>query len=245
MTTVAVTGAGGYTAGPLLARLEADASVTRILAVDVVEPQMPPGKLEFRAADIRDSLLAVALDGADVVVHLAMTPGPSPAEDTMFAVNVHGTRNLLEAVSKSGARRLVHVSSGAVYGAHAENPVPLTEDAPLRANADFSWAYHHLLAEELVAEFAAGHPDTTVVVLRPVTTLGPGIGNFVAHHFEQPVLPLVRGLGPPVQLLHVDDLAAAIHLAVTGDLRGPYNVAPDGWLSVRELARLAGKPTVE
>ena len=244
MTTVAVTGAGGDVARALVARLAADPGVERIIAVDLVEPQMPPAKLEFRAADLRDPLLGVALDGADVVVHLGITPGPERAEDRMFAINVHGTRNVLAAVGAVGAGRLVHLSSGTVYGAHPDNPVPLDEGAPLRANPDFSWAYHHLLAEELVAGFDADSPATTVVVLRPATVLGEGVSGFVARHFEQPVLPLLRGLAPPVQLLDTEDLATALHLAVSGDLAGPYNVAPDGWLTVRELARLLGKPVL-
>nr|MBA2530428.1 NAD-dependent epimerase/dehydratase family protein [Euzebyales bacterium] len=245
MTTVAVTGAGGFIAGAVLERLDADRAVDRIIGIDGVEPQMPVAKLDFRRADIRDPLLPVALDGADAVVHLGLTPGPMRAEDTMFAVNVSGTRNLLAAADKVGVGRLVHVSTAAVYGAHPDNVVPLTEDAPLRANPDFSWAYHHLLAEELVAAWAGDHPGVAVTVLRPVTVLGPGLRNFVARHLEQPRLPLVRGSEPPVQLLGVDDLAAAVALAVTGELSGAYNVAPDGWLPLRELARLLGKRPLE
>ena len=242
--TVAVTGAAGFVAAAVLERLDNDRSVTRILGIDCDEPQMPVAKLDLRTADVRDPVLANALEGADVLVHLALTPGPQAAEDTMFAVNVHGTRNVLEAAAKAGIKRFVHVSSATVYGAHAGNHVPLAEDAPLRANTDFSWASQHLLAEELVATWAKDHPDVTVTVFRPTTTLGPGADTFVARHLEQPVLPIVRANEPPVQLLHVDDLATAIHLAVKQPLAGVFNVGAEGWLTARELAKLMGKRTV-
>ena len=242
--TVAVAGAANFVAAAVLERLDNDRRVARLIGLDCDEPQMPVAKLDFRPADVRDPLLAVALEGADVIVHAAVAPGPMDAEDTMFAINVSGTRNLLDAAAKAGVSRFVHVSSAAVYGAHDANPIPLDETAPLRANPDFSWAYHHLLAEELVSQWALDHPDVTVTVLRPVTTLGPGADTFVARHLEQPLLPIVRENEPPVQLLHVDDLATAVQLAVTADLPGVFNVAPDGWLSARELAHLLGKRAV-
>ena len=242
--TVAVTGAAGFVGAAVLERLDNHGGVARLVGIDCDEPQMPVAKLDFRTADVRDPLLAVSLEGADVVVHLALTPGPEAAEDTMFAINVHGTRNLLEAAAAAGVRRFVHLSSGTVYGAHEGNTVPLTEDAPLRANPDFSWAYHHLLAEELVRAWAQQHPEVVVTILRPVTTLGPGADTFAARHLEQPWLPVVRSNEPPLQLLHVDDLATAVELAVVKDLPGVFNVAPEGWLSARELGHLLGKRTV-
>ncbi|MPZ73533.1 MAG: NAD-dependent epimerase/dehydratase family protein [Nitriliruptorales bacterium] len=242
--TVAVAGAANFVAAAVLERLDADRSITRLIGLDCDEPPMPVAKLDFRTVDVRDPLLSVALDEADVVVHVALTLGPLESEDTMFAINVHGTRNLLEAASKAGVKRFVHISTAAVYGAHDVNLVPLTEDEPLRANPDFSWAYHHQLAEELVQAWAENHPDAVVTIFRPVTTLGPGADNFVARHFEQPVLPVVRDNLPPVQFLHVDDLAAAVHIAVTRDMAGVFNVAPDGWVTTQELAHLLGKRTV-
>jgi nucleoside-diphosphate-sugar epimerase len=242
--TVVVAGAANFVAAAVLHRLDADEQVGRLIALDCDEPAMPVAKMDFRTVDVRDPMLAVSMEQADVAVHVALTPGPMESEDTMFAINVHGTRNLLEAAAKAGVRRLVHVSSAAVYGAHAGNRVPLTEDAPVRANPDFSWAYQHQLAEELVQAWADNHPEVVVTILRPVTILGPGANNFIARHFEQPVMPVVRGNEPPVQFLHVDDLAAAVNLAVTKDMPGVFNVSPDGWVTARELAHLLGKRTV-
>jgi UDP-glucose 4-epimerase len=241
MTTVAVIGAAGAVGQALLERLDADPAVSRIIGVDLDEPAMPVAKLEFRTADVRDRLLALSLEGADVVVHLGLADDPTADEDTQFANNVHGTRNVLEAVAKVGAGRLVHLSGASVYGAHADNPLPLPDGAPLRANPDYPPAYHKLLAEELVEEFAEEHPSTRVVVLRPATVIGPGVDHLLARHLESPRLLLVAEHEPPLQFVHVDDLASALQLAVTGDLSGAYNVAADGWLACDELATVLGR----
>lgn len=100
--TVAVVGAANFVAAAVLERLDADRQVEQLISLDCDEPQMPVAKLDFRPADVRDPLLGVALEGADVVVHVALTSGPLPAEDTMFAINVNGTRNLLDAAAHAG-----------------------------------------------------------------------------------------------------------------------------------------------
>lgn len=241
MSTVAVIGAASPVGQALLERLDADPGVDVILGIDVAEPQMPVAKLEVRLADVRDPVLSVALEGADVVVHAGIDEHPDTDDDTRFARNVHGTRNVLEAVAKVGAVRYVQLSSAGVYGAHPDNPVPLTESARLRANPDCAIAYHHLLAEELVGEFAAAHAAVRVVVLRPATVLGPGVDHVVARHLQGPRLLTIAGQEPPLQFVHVDDVAAALHLAATGDLEGAYNVAAEGWLASDEVSRVLGR----
>lgn len=242
---MAVLGASGPLGRALMAHLDVDVGVDRILGLDAAEPEMPVSKLEFRRAEVRDRLLPHALAGADTVVHLAATPSPLRDQDVMFAVNVHGTRNVLKAVEHVGVRKVVHLSHGAVYGAHADNDVPLDESVPLRATPDFSLPWQRLLAEELVADWAQVHPDVTVTVLRPAAILGPGLDDFVARFLEAPRLPFVRGHRPPLQVVHLEDVASAAALAVAQDLPGPYNVAADGWLSVAELSHLLGRRVLE
>lgn len=238
MTTVAVAGLRRPAAAALLADLDASPSVRRLVGIGGDAPDMPPGSLDLVDADPRDPLPESALSGVDVLVTLLEPPGPERGDEAA-ARDLSAIANLLAAASTAGVRRLVHLSSGAVYGARPDNPVPLTEQAPLRAPADFPWAYHHLLAEELVDAWAREHPEAEVVVLRPATV--PFGGGAVARHLLGPVLPVVRGTSPPVQLVAADDLASALLLAVTGPLRGAYNVAADGWLTTEELASLLGR----
>jgi UDP-glucose 4-epimerase len=240
MTTVAVTAASGPVGRALMAALDADPAVSRIIGLDVVTPPMPVGKLDYRPADLRDPVLPVALEGSDVLVHLGLTDEVSREVDTLFARNVHGTRNLLAAAGKVGVGALVHLSGAAAYGAHPDNPVPLTEQSPLRANPDDVSAYHRLLAEELVEEWAEAHPAARVAVLRAATVMGPGVDSPTRRLLLGPRLLQIAGHEPPLQFVHVEDLAAALALAVTGNLAGPYNVAADGWLSVAEACAVLG-----
>lgn len=254
MTTVAVTGASSALGQAVLAHLDADDGVDRLLGLDVTSPQMPAAKLDFRTADLRDPVLDQALSGADVVVQcpatssLLNTPGrawvTAPDEESVFAQTVGGTRNLLEAAARVGVDKLVHVSSTAVYGAHPDNPLPLGEEAPLRANPDFPFAYHRLLAEELVTTWAGEHPDVTVSVLRVAPMLDSAVDDVAAHAFEALRLPRIGECAPPHQFAHREDVAGAVGVAVRTELAGACNVAADGWLSSGEVSAILGRKPV-
>jgi nucleoside-diphosphate-sugar epimerase len=244
MATIAVIGSSTLIGRAVLACLQDDPSVDTILAVDLTEPDVPVGKLRFHAADVRERLLHLALEDADVVVHCGLEPEPERDEDNALARTVEGTRNLLAAIAKAQVGKVIVVSSAVVYGAHPGNRIPLDEGAVLRANPDFAGAYHLLLAERLVEEWADGHPAATVTVLRPAVMVGPGMDGFIRRHLESPRLPLIGGQSAPLQFIHVDDVAAAVRLAVSTDLPAVFNVAAEGWLSVTEVVALLGRRSV-
>ena len=79
-----------------------------------------------------------------------------------------------------GVRTVVRVSSATVYGAWADNPVPLTEDAPLRPN-DFSPAVQGAEVERLLSEWRAARPDVVVTTLRSAMVVGPGAERLPAR----------------------------------------------------------------
>ena len=146
---VAITGVSGYLGRRLLALLDADPDVERVVGIDIAEPHAGSPKLDFHQVDVRDARLVKVLPGVDVLVHLAFQVDPIRDEERTRAVNVDGTRNVLEAAGATGIRKLVHASSAAVYGAHPDNDFPLTESSPLRANPEFSLAWHKLEAERI------------------------------------------------------------------------------------------------
>ena len=92
----------------------------------------------------------------------------------MARVNVEGTRRVLDAAAAVGITKVVRVSSATVYGAWANNPVPLTEDAALRPNPGFSPAVQAAEVERLLAEWRGDHPGVVVTTLRTAPVLGPG-----------------------------------------------------------------------
>jgi nucleoside-diphosphate-sugar epimerase len=242
---VAVTGVAGYLGARLLALLDDDPSIARVVGVDVAEPPLGSTKLEFHQADVRDATLAKIFAGADVVVHLAFQVDPIRDERTMREVNVEGTRNVVEAAAAAGARKLVYTSSATVYGAHADNDFPLTETSALRANADFAYAWHKLETERMIEAFSESNPDVLVTVLRPAIAFGPGVQNFISRMLEAPRFTTVKGYEPPLQFVHEADVASALRLAVRSDLPGAYNVAPDGWLTTEEVLSITRKKRLE
>lgn len=240
--SVAVTGASGLVGRHLLPVLAAHPDVERVLGLDVREPERRPRAVEFARVDIAGTELKPLLEGIDVVVHLAGVVDPVPDVALMARVNVEGTRHVLDAAASVGARRVVRISSATVYGAWANNPIPLTEDAALRPNPDFSPAVQGAEVERLLAEWRGSHPEVTVTTLRSAPVVGPGAERLPARILLGRPPLRVRGADAPVQVVHVDDLASALALAATRDLPGAYNVAADGWLDAAEARDLIGRP---
>ncbi len=137
-------------------------------------------------------------------------------------------------------QHVVLVSSAMVYGAWANNPVPLTEDAAMRPDVEFAYARQLGAVEQMVDEWRLAVPGRTVTVLRPVISMAADGTSGIAS-------ALAAGMGqrmgeddPPAQFLHLDDLATAVVLASEQRLDGVFNVAPDGWVAGERVRALAG-----
>ena len=114
----------------------------------------------------------------------------------------------------------------------------MTEDAPLRPNPGFGPAVQGAEVERLLYEWQLEHPDVIVTALRAAPILGAGASHLWARLLTSPTRPRVRGESAPVQVSHVDDVAAALALMVEQDHPGVFNVAADGWLSYEDAAAL-------
>ena len=97
----------------------------------------------------------------------------------------------------------------------------------------------------LIARSRAAYPGLAVTVLRPATLVGSGEPSLVSRHFEAPRLLVVRGSTPRWQFVHVDDLAAAVALAVSGQVTGDATLGCDGSLSQEQVEALSGRRRVE
>jgi nucleoside-diphosphate-sugar epimerase len=214
-------------------------------------------KTTYQQGDIldRDVVDALVAD-ADVVIHLAFIIMGSREESAR--INLQGTRNVFEAtVAAQRPRRLVYTSSVAAYGYHADNPVPLTEDVPPRGSPEHYYSEQKAACEAALAEITAGS-SLEVFILRPCIVAGPKARALAdAMPWNQlpapiravtgliPVLkPVVPDPGIPLQLVHHDDVAAAIALAATAPAPpGAYNLAGNGTITVSDVAKaLGGRP---
>jgi UDP-glucose 4-epimerase len=235
---IAVTGASGLVGQALLGVLSETPGVSRLVALDVREPPRRARGVEFHRADVARSELKALLEGCEVLVHLASVVDPIPDEALMARVNVDGTRRVLDAAAAVGVRKVVRVSSTAVYGAWPNNPVPLTEDAALRPNPGFSPGVQAAEVERQLVEWRNEHPGVVVTTLRTAPVLGRGAERLPSRLLLGRPPWRVRGARPPVQATHLDDLVAALALVVVDDHPGTFNVASDGWVDgvrAREL----------
>jgi UDP-glucose 4-epimerase len=246
MSRVLVTGAAGAVGQVLLGEL-ADAGI-HTLATDIRKPSGIPDHVEFEEMDVRggDPERVIARFKPEVIVHLASIVSPSRGMTRAFAhdVDVKGTRNVLDAAVRHGVRRLVVTSSGAAYGYHADNPVPLRESDPVRGNREFPYSDHKRLVEEMLAEARSSHPGLEQVVLRVGTVLGAGLENQITELFHRKRLIAVQGSDSPFVFIWTRDLARILKRAADQGPAGIYNVCGDGALSVHELAELLGKPVM-
>ena len=244
---VLVTGVSRYLGGRFARLLTETPGVRRVIGVDVVPPPHPLGDAEFVRADIRNPVIAkvIARAEVDTVVHLNViaTPTSAGGRVSMKEINVIGTMQLLAACQKApSVRRLVVKSTAAVYGSSPRDPALFTEDVGPKVMPRAGWAKDSVEVEGYVRGFSRRRPDVDVAVLRLANIIGPGVHTALSDYFELPVAPTVLGFDPRFQLVHEADGVEAIRLATTGSVTGFVNVAADGFLTLHQAARLAGRP---
>jgi dihydroflavonol-4-reductase len=244
---VLVTGATGFTGGHLAEHLVARGDAVRAL----VRPRsrarfdassLPSAGVVAMEGDLTDaSALKRATNGVDVVYHIAATYREAGQPDSAYrAINVEGTRNVLEAARAGGAHRVVHCSTGGVHG-HIAHP-PANEDAPF--NPGDVYQDTKLEAEQL----ARAYGDRTgfdVVVVRPIGIYGPGDTRFLKmfRGIARGNFPMIGSGTPFYHLTFIDDLVAGFRLAGTVPAAAgrTYILAGPRYTTLEELVRLVAK----
>ena len=240
MSRILITGAGGLVGRALVGRLgEHD-----VLATDL-RKDGPPDAAPFKRMDVTgdDPDRVIGSFQPDVIVHLAsiVTPPPGMGREAAYAVDVNGTRNVLEAAVKHGVRRLVVTSSGAAYGYHEDNPVPLREEDACRGNPEFPYADHKRQVEEMLVEARKAQPQLEQVILRVGTVLGKEAENQITALFRKKRLLAIHGADSPFVFIWTEDLAQILARAATDGPPGVFNVAGDGAMTIDDLAQALGK----
>ena len=247
---ILVTGADGFLGRGVVAALARE-GVRTLVAADVHEvpaERRLPG-VTYRVQDVRDPALVQTLadHAIDSVVHLAsvVTPGKGSSREFEYSVDVLGSKNVLDVCVAAGVRHIVVSSSGAAYGYHADNPPWLRETDALRGNEVFAYSHHKRLVEEMLAQYRAEHPPLAQTVLRIGTILGERVDNQITALFDKPRLLAIRGSESPFVFIWDEDVTGAILHALRTQRAGCFNLAGDGALPLREIARRLGKPVLE
>jgi len=245
-----ITGAAGFLGSALANRLAREGHQVRgIDDLSTGDPQSLSPDMLFTRGDVNDRpKLWTLLQDVDCVYHLAARV--LVAESILYpreynAVNVGGTVSLMEAMRDVGVRRVVFISSGAVYGDQGEQP--LREDAPLNPHSPY--AVSKLSAEYYVRTIGDLWSIETVC-LRVFNAYGPGqhlpashppvIPNFLRQAVRGGTLVMHSDGSQTRDYVFVDDAVNAMVAAATapGVERLRINVGSGTETSIRELANL-------
>jgi nucleoside-diphosphate-sugar epimerase len=239
---VAITGAAHGLGHTLAVRLASSARVSKVVAID--DHRGDAAGVTWRLADVRDPALAARLTGVDVLVHTDVDLSDTDPR-ARRAFNVRAAQTVLTAAAAGRVPQVILITSAMVYGARPGNPVPLAESAALRADPDSSVAGDLLDIEDLARRAPRSHPGMSVTVARPAALVGPGVDTLVTRYFDSPRLLTVKGSPPRWQFCHTSDLAAALELAVAGEVTGSFAVGCDGWLEQGDTEEISGLRRIE
>lgn len=218
-SNVLITGGAGFLGVHLARQLLKEKYKVTLFDIADLDAKDLIGKVNFTKGDVRDKK---AVDNAtknqDFVVHAAAALPIQQSKKLIFDVNVNGTKNILEASLKNKIKRLVFISTTAVYG--VPKHLPETEISPLDPIGYYGES--KIAGEDLCKEFMK--KGLSINIIRPKTFLGPerlGVFElwFEAIYTGKRVFILGNG-NNRYQLLAVSDVVDAIIKALETYIKG-------------------------
>ncbi|WP_419536372.1 SDR family oxidoreductase [Endozoicomonas sp.] len=236
---ILITGAAGYIGhqvGNALARTQV------VIGCDIRPNTAADFPIEIM--DICDASLVELLRSQQIthVVHLASVLEASEDRERDYRIDVEGTRNVIEACLQAGVHHLTVTSSGAAYGYHADNDPWLQESSPLRGNYEFAYSWHKRLVEEMLEQYRVDYPGLKQLILRPGTVLGRNTRNLITNLFLKKRILTIKGSDSPFVFIWDEDVVQIICDGVLQHKSGIFNLAGDGALTLRDIARFLNKP---
>ncbi len=235
--TVLVTGGSGFLGINLIRHLHAKGVETlRVLDIaDFDYPEKGEPWLEFTKGDVRDvAAVEACVDGCDMVVNTAAALPLYPPED-IRTTEVDGARNVIAACRKFGVKRMVQISSTAVYGVPKKHPI--YEDDELIGVGPYG---HAKIEAEAICR-AAREEGFCVPVMRPKSFIGPErLGVFALFYdwaYTGHGFPMIGSGNNRYQLMDVEDLCEAIWLSMTLDeskVNTEFNIGAKEFTTMKE-----------
>lgn len=244
--TVLITGVAGRW-GRRLARQLVKFPIVRVIGLDVRPPERPIEGVEYIEADLRNPLLVELLrqEKVEGILHMVFASGLNKDGDTItseesFQTNVMGTLELLAAANAAGVKQVVLKSTTMIYGARVDNPLYLSEDAPLRGTEGMPQLRQRYEIEKFVADFRRNH-DLKIAVLRFPGIIGASGASSLMRYLGQPAPPVLFGFDPLMQVVHEADVIGSILHAMAAEANGVFNIAADGVMPLSQLLRRVGR----
>lgn len=227
-----ITGGSGFLGNLIARRLRERGEDVTIL--DIWDEPHRPADITFINADIRDrDKVRAAMHGIDVVHHNVALVPLTKSGALFWEVNVDGSRLAAEEAVRAGVRSFVHMSSSALFGAPARQPITAdTTPQPIEIYG------RGKLAGELAVRDVCDRAGLPLIVVRPRTILGEGRLGIFQILFDwiadgKAVYTLGSG-NVKFQFIHAHDLMDAYVMALDANRPGIYNVGTDRFGTMRE-----------
>lgn len=174
------------------------------------------GPVVYFNGDVRDyNLVQNALQGVDLIIHAAAVL-PFKGKQDIFSITVNGIKNILEAAKKNNVKRVIFISSTAVYGMH--NNMPIYEDAGYHGITNH--ARSKIMAEKLCEAYR--DYGLNIAILRPAPLIGEGrLGIFSIFYDwirENRKIPIIGDGQNRFQMLDTEDLCEAIQAIINAPM---------------------------
>lgn len=204
-----------------------------------------PRDVEHHRLDLRrkSALALLKKKRPTTIIHLGVIRNPSKhkGNGSAYEINVEAMTRLIELSAAAGVKKFVFLSTSNLYGPNAKSGSFLTEDAPLHG-ADRSPEIRDLVALDMMTQSLFWkHPQIETVILRPVHIVGPTLRNAPSRFLRMDPMPTLMGFDPMLQLVHADDVIAAMLLALKPGMRGIYNIVGPGQLPLSRVVTARGK----
>jgi len=219
---ILITGGVGYLGAYLANYLIGKGFLVRILDVLDYDRSDYQQEIEFVKGDVRDyDLVSEMVKGVDYIVHTAALPAYRDSKN-IYSIAIQGISNVLKAAEKNRIKRVVHISSTAVYGFQTQTPIGETTSC-----CGFgSHAESKIIVESICDMY---RKDGMVVpVLRPRPLVGPGRLGVFQILFDwvgdNKKIPVIGSGTNRCQLLDVEDLSEAVFLVLVSSKEKANNI---------------------
>lgn len=262
-----ITGAAGYVGGMLADLFLNDPAVEKVIALDFKDASARFPQDNSRFMWITHNLgddgwqNEVLKEGPiDIIIHCAyvIRQGYGKKRQWQVKSNIVGAEKLFDFAFKNNAKKIIHYSTVASYGAFKTNKLDqwFKETDPFREDGYLYATDKRVIEEKLESEFKKAKNEgksTKVYVLRPCAISGPR-GQFMFKRFGLlqmvkeglPIVP-VAGSQSARQFVHEDDVADITKFLIKEEINSDYevfNIAPRCYFLLRDMARQIGKKTI-
>jgi nucleoside-diphosphate-sugar epimerase len=234
--TILITGGSGF-CGINLVRYFIKKGYKNVKVIDIADFNYEDmkSKIDFISGDIRNTAdMEKAFQDVKYVVHCAAAL-PLYTKEDIYSTEIQGTENVILFAKKNGVKRIVNISTGALYG--IPDHAPLLEDDPLHPIG------HYAISKKIAEEVCNTHRDRGMIIstIRTTPIEGPERMGFMSIYYDwiyrKKNIPIIGWGTNQFQLLDVEDFCEAVILCLTlpeEKVNQIFNIGTDRFTTMKE-----------